>query len=658
MYLSKVFIKNYRSIKELEVSFKKGKNVIVGRNNSGKSNIVKAIDIVLGERSPDWDKSENISENDFHNGNTEEDIFIWCELTRDISSDTGEIEDLNFSEAGKTAYVKIQTPSQTDRYNGDDYIIEISDEFDTDQIEKLFYFELEEGQSKLDANEFKKMWIGGKSYCKKTLEQEFSNAKKIAFAFMAKKEDGKIIKHLSFFYTDDEANWKVGSNAGSLRNFFLQSAIIPAFRDTKDQLRINQWSWYGKLLKQYIDTENQDLKTAFGEVKKASDNVFKDLQSKICDKKTNIAFPGTTISFKFNPDTKQDIYKNALIYVDDGFNSELADKGSGIQSAVTISLFDFYIREVVHTSGSLLVIEEPELYLHPHGRRVISDRLNHFLDGGKNQVIVTTHSTEFIVPVSEELNIICVQKKNDGTVAKNTSFSTPKRKQILIRKQHAEMFFADAVILTEDAKYILEELAKEVHGASKDWLNENNISVLNVGGKTEFWKYAEVLQELEIPFFIIPDFDFLNNGISDYFTKLKFTQDRINELNTLKSTYSLTGFKNLANLQSTEQDGVKEYMSKLKDENIFLLSGELEDLYLEDKKPHYTKEQGVLETIATMIENGEKISDFIVADDFLDFFVFFREKMQILDNPSTLNLAEESDGIESESDITPEDLPF
>jgi len=156
MYLSKVFIKNYRSIKELEVSFKKGKNVIVGRNNSGKSNIVKAIDIVLGERSPDWDKSENISENDFHNGNTEEDIFIWCELTRDISSDTGEIEDLNFSEAGKTAYVKIQTPSQTDRYNGDDYIIEISDEFDTDQIEKLFYFELEEGQSKLDANEFKK----------------------------------------------------------------------------------------------------------------------------------------------------------------------------------------------------------------------------------------------------------------------------------------------------------------------------------------------------------------------------------------------------------------------------------------------------------------------------------------------------------------------
>ena len=655
MYLSKVIIKNYRSIKELEVSFKKGKNVIVGRNNSGKSNIVKAIDIVLGEKSPDWDKSENISENDFHSGNTKEEIFIWCELTRDIDT-LGVIEDLNFSGAGKTAYVKIQT--LIPRHPANDYLIQISDNFDATQIEKLFFFESEEGQSKLDANEYKKMWIGGKSYCKQTLEDEFLNINKIAFAFMAKKEDGKIIKHLSFFYTDDETNWKIGSNAGSLRNFFLQSAIIPAFRDTKDQLRINQWSWYGKLLKQYIDTENQDLKNAFGELKKASEKVFNDLQSKIGDKKTNIAFPGTTISFQFNPDTKQDIYKNALIYVDDGFNSELSDKGSGIQSAITISLFDFYIREVAHSSGSLLVIEEPELYLHPHGRRVISDRLNHFLDGGKNQVIVTTHSTEFIVPASEELNIICVQKKNDGTVAKNTSFNTPKRKQILIRKQHAEMFFADAVILTEDAKYILEEVAKEVPGAGKNWLNENNISILNVGGKSEFWKYSQVLQELKIPFFVIPDFDFLNNGISEYFTQLKFAKNKQDELNTLKSTCGLTGVKKLSTLQNTEQNAVKEYMSQLKDENIFLLSGELEDLYLDGQKPHLTKEQGVLETIATMIENGEKISNFITPNDFLSFFVFFRNKMQIVDSPNTVELAEERAEIASESDIKSEDLPF
>ena len=72
MYLSNIVIKNYRSIKELSLTFKKGKNIIVGKNNSGKSNIIKAIDIILGESSPTWSKSDNITDNDFYNGNIKE----------------------------------------------------------------------------------------------------------------------------------------------------------------------------------------------------------------------------------------------------------------------------------------------------------------------------------------------------------------------------------------------------------------------------------------------------------------------------------------------------------------------------------------------------------------------------------------------------------
>jgi predicted ATP-dependent endonuclease of OLD family len=47
MYLSRLYIRNYRSIKELDLRFEKGKNVIIGRNNAGKSNIIKALNIVL-----------------------------------------------------------------------------------------------------------------------------------------------------------------------------------------------------------------------------------------------------------------------------------------------------------------------------------------------------------------------------------------------------------------------------------------------------------------------------------------------------------------------------------------------------------------------------------------------------------------------------------
>lgn len=61
MYISKVKLKKYRSIKDLTINFNPGKNIIVGKNNSGKSNIIKAINIVLGENSPTYEKYNKIN---------------------------------------------------------------------------------------------------------------------------------------------------------------------------------------------------------------------------------------------------------------------------------------------------------------------------------------------------------------------------------------------------------------------------------------------------------------------------------------------------------------------------------------------------------------------------------------------------------------------
>ena len=93
MYLHRINIKNYRSIEYVDITFAKGKNIIVGKNNCGKSNIIKAIDLVLGESNPSYQKYENVTEKDFFtykikNGTKEEivvtdDIFIYCELRRD-----------------------------------------------------------------------------------------------------------------------------------------------------------------------------------------------------------------------------------------------------------------------------------------------------------------------------------------------------------------------------------------------------------------------------------------------------------------------------------------------------------------------------------------------------------------------------------------------
>ena len=52
MIISKLKIQNYKSIENMTLEFVEGKNIIVGQNNSGKSNIISAINLVIGEKYP------------------------------------------------------------------------------------------------------------------------------------------------------------------------------------------------------------------------------------------------------------------------------------------------------------------------------------------------------------------------------------------------------------------------------------------------------------------------------------------------------------------------------------------------------------------------------------------------------------------------------
>lgn len=54
MYLSRLVIHNYRSIKYLDLGFAKGKNVIVGKNNAGKSNIINVLGDVVEMLRNHW----------------------------------------------------------------------------------------------------------------------------------------------------------------------------------------------------------------------------------------------------------------------------------------------------------------------------------------------------------------------------------------------------------------------------------------------------------------------------------------------------------------------------------------------------------------------------------------------------------------------------
>lgn len=78
--INKLTIKNYRSIgKEIAIEFPENKPVVfIGENNSGKTNIVRALNILLGEFHPKYIVFED---HDFYNRNINNEIEIQCEVS-------------------------------------------------------------------------------------------------------------------------------------------------------------------------------------------------------------------------------------------------------------------------------------------------------------------------------------------------------------------------------------------------------------------------------------------------------------------------------------------------------------------------------------------------------------------------------------------------
>jgi hypothetical protein len=226
------------------------------------------------------------------------------------------------------------------------------------------------------------------------------------------------------------------------------------------------------------------------------------------------------------------------------------------------------------------------------------------------------------------------------------------------------MFFADCVILTEDCKYFIEEVAKIVWEENKElwkhWLNNNNISVINCWWKSWFYKYKKLLDYAWIPNYILADFDYLR----DWIEKIIVDNNEKNNLNSLKwKLWIYQNYKKITDItDKSHKTEIIEYLKNLIETyNLFLLNWELEDNYLEwidfESK---NKEQRVIETISKIIEKNKTISDFIDISQIKGFLLFVVSKQWIISDDETWwNIVGEKVETEVENwKISIEDVPF
>jgi len=104
-------------------------------------------------------------------------------------------------------------------------------------------------------------------------------------------------------------------------------------------------------------------------------------------------------------------YDTDLI-IDKANRVKLLSSGTGIQSIFILALLEAYA-EMVQSDDSILLIEEPEVYLHPELQRRMFDAMR--LIANSNQVIFTTHSPIMISEIWIEDSIRLAKLENGET---------------------------------------------------------------------------------------------------------------------------------------------------------------------------------------------------------------------------------------------------
>lgn len=238
---------------------------------------------------------------------------------------------------------------------------------------------------------------------------------------------------------------------------------------------------------------------------------------------------------------------------------------------------------------SIICIEEPEAYLHPHQQREIATYLGRTLQG---QVILSSHSP-YIVSEFSPNSIIRLYKQNthDTSVASNGCSKVigegiedfGYRMSVI----PAEAFFSDCVILVEGPSEMVfyKTLAKQI-GIELDRLN---ISVLSVDG-VSFPTYMKILNAMQIYWISRTDNDIMKvprkdeyryagieRSISFY---LEFCQHEDADVKVIDSERGNLRFADKNNVPKKSKNAAKKIAEILTGQDVLLAKQGLEeDLY-------------------------------------------------------------------------------
>ena len=214
----------------------------------------------------------------------------------------------------------------------------------------------------------------------------------------------------------------------------FETNFIWADTNPNDEATFGSTTLCGMLLKEiaqaHITTsEYREFQDSFNSV---FNNPDSELRQKIAVVEQKVQrvfkeqFGQADIHFRFDELKIDSFFKSASIFIDDGVDIPMSEKGNGMQRSVALALLQVYAEELAHdeergqTKPFYLFIDEPELCLHPKGQTKLLEALLEI--SKKKQVFLTTHSPYFLVtPHLSNVGLFIFRKDGISNIVEDAS---------------------------------------------------------------------------------------------------------------------------------------------------------------------------------------------------------------------------------------------
>ncbi|WP_150568581.1 ATP-dependent nuclease [Pandoraea morbifera] len=231
-------------------------------------------------------------------------------------------------------------------------------------------------------------------------------------------------------------------------------------------------------------------------------------------------FPGLSLHLNIEPPSLEDLVKSATISLSDdaGGSRPFASFGHGAQRSVQMALIKLLASQIhqqrANGATTVLLIDEPELYLHPQAIEVLRESLK-ALSAQNFQVIFSTHSPLLIG--NDVLSTSVVYKAQpEGSVVRNKLSTAaqaiaqhPHQAQVIFALQHATYLMFSEKVLIVEGKTEMMVIPPMYKVVSRRTLGQGRVCLIEASGSGSVAPMIRVLREVGFAPKAVVDLDYM-----------------------------------------------------------------------------------------------------------------------------------------------------